>query len=76
MPRFVRAVTRPPGSPTPRTRGHTPPRTAGSENTLCVPYAPTPAAVTAGDPIVDGPRPAEGNAAHRTRGDQEWPLAD
>jgi hypothetical protein len=28
------------------------------------------------DPIVDGPRPAEGNAADRTRGGQEWPLAD
>jgi hypothetical protein len=34
------------------------------------------AAVTAGDPIVDGQRPAEGNAAYRTRGGQEWPFAD
>jgi len=76
MPRFVRAVTRPPGSPAPRTRGHTAPRAAGSQNTRCVPDAPTPAAVTAGEPIVDGPRPAEGNAAYRTRGGQEWPLAD
>ena len=28
------------------------------------------------EPMVDGPRPAEGNAAYRTRGGQEWPLAD
>jgi hypothetical protein len=26
--------------------------------------------------MVEGPRAAEGNAAYRTRGGQEWPLAD